>query len=102
LELCGIEERERGAETRARAQGYGAKSRDPDSSRENAFLSSIGCINPCASLPNANEIIEYEGSRERVIAIIEDLKAFLGADFPKKNGKKIPRAFVVIDGEPAA
>jgi hypothetical protein len=69
---------------------------------KNAFLSSIGCINPCASLPNANEIIEYEGSRERVIAIIEDLKAFLGADFPKKNGKKIPKAFVVIDGEPAA
>lgn len=34
MELCGIEERERGAETRARAQGYGAKSRDPDSSRE--------------------------------------------------------------------
>ena len=68
---------------------------------KNAFLSSIGCINPCTSLPNANEIIDYGGSRQRVIALIEDLKAFLGADFPKKNGKRIPKAFVVIDGEPS-
>lgn len=64
------------------------------------FLSSIGCINPCTSLPNAAETIDYVGSRKRVIAIIEDMKTFLGTDFPKKNGKKIPRAFVVIEGEP--
>jgi hypothetical protein len=64
------------------------------------FLSSIGCINPCTNLPKADEPIDYVGSRQRVIAIIEDLKEFLGKDFPKTNGKKIPRAFVVIDGEP--
>lgn len=64
------------------------------------FLSSIGCINPCTSLPNANEPIDYVGSRQRVIAIIENMKAFLGASFPPTNGKRIPRAFVVIDGEP--
>jgi hypothetical protein len=64
------------------------------------FLSSVGCINPCTSLPNADEDITFEGSRNRTIALIEDLKLFLGSSFPSKNGKKIPRAFVVIDGEP--
>lgn len=61
------------------------------------FLSSIGCINPCTALPNAKELIDFKGSRRRVIALIEDLKAFLGAEFPTKNGKAIPRAQVVID-----
>ena len=64
------------------------------------FLSSVGCINPCTSLPNALEDISFKGSRRRVIAIIEDMKAFLGPDFPKKNGIPIPGAKVVIDGEP--
>jgi hypothetical protein len=64
------------------------------------FLSSIGCINPCTSLPNAGEPITYAGSRKRVIAIIEDMKAFLGSRFPSRNGKRIPDAFAVIDGEP--
>jgi hypothetical protein len=66
----------------------------------NGFLSSIGCINPCTSLSGPGIGIDFKPSRERVIAIIEDMKAFLGADFPKRNGKKIPNAFVVIDGEP--
>lgn len=65
------------------------------------FLSSIGCINLCTYLPNANEIITYVGSRQRVIALIENLKSYLDADFPPKNARKIPRAHVVIDGEPA-
>lgn len=64
------------------------------------FLASIGCINPCTSLPNAAEPIDYGPSRARVIGIIEDLKAYLGADFPKKNGFPIPRAWLVVDGEP--
>jgi hypothetical protein len=64
------------------------------------FLSSIGCINPCTSLPNAGEPITYASSRRRVIALIEDLKAYLGAEFPPRNGRRIPKAFVVIDGEP--
>ena len=65
------------------------------------FLASIGCINPCTFLPNAAELIDFGPSRKRVIAIIEDLKAFAGAAFPKANGERIPNAFVVIDGEPA-
>ena len=64
------------------------------------FLASVGCINPCTSLPNAAEMIDFVPSRKRVIAIIEDLKAFAGSAFPTKNGKRIPNAFVVIDGEP--
>lgn len=64
------------------------------------FLASIGCINPCKSLPNAAEMIDFVPSRKRVIAIINDLKAHAGGSFPTKNGKRIPNAFVVIDGEP--
>jgi len=64
------------------------------------FLASVGCINPCTSLPNASEMITYVSSRKRVIALIEDMKSFIGTDFPRSNGKPIPRAFVVVDGEP--
>ena len=56
------------------------------------FLSSIGCINLCTSLPNASEGITYTGSRRRVIAMIENMRAFLGNDFPAVNGRAIPRA----------
>lgn len=65
------------------------------------FLSSIGCINPCKTLPNNREPITYSVSRTRVIAILEDLKAYLGNDFPTSNERPIPRAFVVIAGEPS-
>jgi hypothetical protein len=64
------------------------------------FLASVGCINLCASLPNASEPITYSSSRKRVIAVIANLQSYLGAEFPNKNGKKIPKAFLVIDGEP--
>ena len=64
------------------------------------FISSIGCINLATNLPHAGEPISYKGSRKRVIALIEDIKAFLGNDFPNKNGARIPRAWAVIDGEP--
>ena len=64
------------------------------------FLASIGCINVCTSLPRATEQITYSTSRERVIALIDDMKSFLGSDFPKLNELPIPRALVVIDGEP--
>lgn len=64
------------------------------------FLASIGCINPCTSLPKASEMIDFVPSRKRVIAIINDLKVFAEGAFPTKNGKKIPNAFVVIEGEP--
>lgn len=65
------------------------------------FLASIGCINPCTSLPNAAEPIDFAPSRKRVIALIEDLKSYVGAQFPTRNGRRIPNAYVVIDGEPS-
>jgi hypothetical protein len=64
------------------------------------FLASVGCINLCTSLPDAHEEITFVSSRKRVITVIENLKTYLGKDFPKTNGRAIPRAFVVIDGEP--
>jgi hypothetical protein len=64
------------------------------------FLRSIGCINLCTSLPDADEDIDYLGSRRRVIAVIEDLKSYLGQRFPRQNGRRIPDAFAVMDGEP--
>lgn len=66
----------------------------------NGFLSSIGCINLATNLPNPQEIISYPGSRRRVIALMEDMKAFLGAGFPTQNGRAITGAWAVIDGEP--
>lgn len=64
------------------------------------FLSSVGCINPCTSLPTAEEMIDYVASRRRVLAIIDNIRVYLGTSFPMANGQNIPRAFVVIDGEP--
>ncbi|MFL6741955.1 MAG: hypothetical protein ACJ8D6_05105 [Sphingomicrobium sp.] len=67
---------------------------------KNSFLSSIGCINLCTSLPRASEPIDYPGSRTRVIALIEDMKAYLGASFPARDGRPIPNAHVVIEEIP--
>ena len=64
------------------------------------FLASVGCINLATDLPKAAEPISYAGSRRRVIALIEDMKDFLGGSFPTQNSKKIPNATVVIEGEP--
>ena len=64
------------------------------------FLRSVGCINPCAALPSAGAEIGYTDSRRRVIALLADLRAYLGAAFPTENDRPMPRAFVVIDGEP--
>ena len=61
------------------------------------FLSSIGCINPAIKLTKATDDINFVDSRKRVIAIIDDLKSFLGSSFPTKNGMKIPNTTVVIE-----
>lgn len=61
------------------------------------FLASIGCINLCKILPNAQEPISFGGSRNRVIAIIDDMRTFLGSAFPTQDGRPIPNAHAVID-----
>lgn len=60
------------------------------------FLSSVGCINPAAALASPMSDLNFVDSRKRTIAIIDDLKAFLGSSFPTAPGAKIPRARVVI------
>ncbi|MCX6316623.1 MAG: hypothetical protein NTW29_04995 [Bacteroidetes bacterium] len=65
------------------------------------FLASVGCFNPCTSLSNETVLIDYVPSRKRVIAMINDLKNYSGTAFPATNGKRIPNAFLVVEGEPA-
>ncbi|WP_380784855.1 hypothetical protein [Sphingomonas sp. R86521] len=62
------------------------------------FLSSIGCINLTAALADGGDDIQFEDSRDRVIAAIEDLRAYLAGEFPQYNGRAIPRARIVIEG----
>lgn len=69
---------------------------------KNDFLSAIGCVNLCRSLPDAAERIDFPGSRRRVIALIEDMKRVLGAGFPGRNGRPIPNAFAVIRDQVAS
>lgn len=62
---------------------------------KNDFLNAVGCINPCIRLPTADEQIDYPTSRDRVIALIEDMKSFLGT-VPQQGDKAIAGAFAVI------
>jgi len=64
---------------------------------KDAFLSSIGCINLCTRLPDAGERIDYPGSRMRVMALIDDLRSFLGNSFPRNGEWPIPNAHLIIE-----
>ena len=64
------------------------------------FLAGTGCINLCAKLPDGTQDMSYGDSRARVIALIDDMKSFLGPVFPPRDGLPIPRAWAAIDGEP--
>jgi flagellum-specific peptidoglycan hydrolase FlgJ/N-acetylmuramoyl-L-alanine amidase len=64
------------------------------------FLSSIGCLNLSRPLTGPDDNIDYADSRERVVAIIEDMKARLGSTFPSRSWMTIPNAWMVIEGEP--
>jgi len=64
------------------------------------FLASIGCINLTAEIASGSVDIPFVDSRDRVIAVINDLKAFARASFPHYNNQPISGAYVVIDGEP--
>lgn len=63
------------------------------------FLASIGCINLTAPLADGASDIPFVDSRDRVIGAIDDIKTFLGEDFPHHNGRAIPRAWVLIEDE---
>ena len=63
------------------------------------FLSSVGCLNPTNPL-GPKEAMNFWDSRARVIAILEDLRAFAPQSFHHETMTPIPGASVVIDGEP--
>lgn len=60
------------------------------------FLWSVGCLNPCRALPDAEAEIDFIDSRSRVIALIDSLRAMLGAGFPTGGGARIRGATMVI------
>lgn len=62
------------------------------------YINSIGCLNPTSGLTDANSKIDFADSRKRVIAIIEELTAKLGTNFPRSG--TIPDAVILISGEP--
>lgn len=64
------------------------------------FLSSVGCLNPTRRLAGADSDMNFDDSRARTIALIDDLKTYLGNRFPGASGKRIPDATLVITGEP--
>ena len=64
------------------------------------FLSSVGCINPSKPLKGPQDRIDFIDSKQRVIAVIDDLKKLFGAGFPAKNGKPIKGAVVTIIAAP--
>lgn len=61
------------------------------------FLWSVGCLHPSGALPTGQSNIDFVDSRRRVVALIEDMKTFLGQAFPPHDGKRIPDAWIVID-----
>jgi hypothetical protein len=65
------------------------------------FKSTIGCINLSWPLANTAADMDAADSRRRVIAVIEDLKTFLGKGFPRNDDQPIAGAFAVIEGEPS-
>jgi uncharacterized protein DUF5675 len=66
----------------------------------NGYIWSIGCFNPGRNLKTAADNLKFSESRPMVIALIDDMKNFLGDKFPKSNGEQIPTAFAVVEGDP--
>ena len=68
------------------------------------YLSSIGCLNPTKPL-KAREDMDFNDSRARVIAMLDNLERHDPAAFARNRigrNTAIANAFVVVDGEPTA
>jgi hypothetical protein len=63
------------------------------------YLSSIGCFNPTQPL-DADDEMEFDESRARVIALLDSLKEHDPDAFASDGDTKIKDAFMVITGEP--
>lgn len=64
------------------------------------FRVSTGCINLASELAAAENDIPFADSRDRVLAVIADLRSHLGGAFPRANGQRLPGVSLVIAGEP--
>jgi hypothetical protein len=65
----------------------------------NLFLSSVGCINLTDAL-EPHQAMDFWDSRQRVVALIDSLRAHAPGAFLPGSNTRIPNAFAVIDGEP--
>ncbi|WP_439609904.1 DUF5675 family protein [Reyranella sp.] len=63
------------------------------------YLSSVGCLNLTRSL-KADEDMNFWDSRERVVDILQSLRAFSATAFGKNDNTMIVGAWVAVDGEP--
>jgi hypothetical protein len=65
------------------------------------YLMSIGCINLTGrALQRGVDDIEFFDSRQRVVGLIQSMKAHLGNQFPSSNNVRIPNAALILRGEP--
>ena len=62
------------------------------------YVRSIGCLNPASGLTDADSVIDFIDSRNRVVAIIKAIKSKMKRNFPKSG--TIRDAVVLIEGEP--
>jgi hypothetical protein len=63
------------------------------------FLSSIGCLNPTGPLRSA-DMMDIDGSRSRVIDLLNSLRAHYPAAFKLPGTQRIREASIIIVGEP--
>jgi hypothetical protein len=61
------------------------------------FLASLGCLNLTSDLASADTVIAFEDSRQRVVAMMQDLERYVGETYPSCNGCVIPAAFITIE-----
>jgi hypothetical protein len=61
------------------------------------YGSTIGCINLGSALAGPQSNIKLVDSIARVVAVIKDLKSFMGAAFPNAAEAEVPGAYLVIE-----
>jgi hypothetical protein len=60
------------------------------------YLMSVGCINLASNIANAQSNVVFSDSWSRVVALIDSIKAHLGAAFPNGNNISMPSTSLVI------
>jgi hypothetical protein len=60
------------------------------------FLASVGCLNLTRPLWGGADDMDFIESRNRVIALIDHMRACLAEQFPDENGQEIPTAVIEI------